>query len=201
MFKQINNYLDTMTVNMTVAKKDGKIIVSVIPNMFSMENEVNKSIPPFIVSGTADELDTKFAEAFEQAAIHLTKMDSELNTWKKQADDAKLKSTAAKTITDEKNKKDAASKKDAAEKVKKGDEFFNKKEYDRAVAYYKSALSVTPTDASILTKCNKAESLSGSIGMFSAVEDIVTVPEEFEEVPFDEEDDDKMFDNEDNTNN
>lgn len=200
MFKQLNNYLDTMTVNMTVAKKDGKIIVSVIPNMFSMEDAVNKSIPPFIVSGTVDELDTKFAEAFEQAAIHLTKMDSELNVWKKQADDAKLKSTAAKTITDEKSKKDAANKKDAAEKVKKGDEFFNKKEYDRAVAYYKSALSVTPSDASILAKCTKAESLSGSIGMFSEVEDIVTVPE-LEEVPFEEDDDDKMFDNEDNTNN
>ena len=178
---------------MTVVKKDGKIIVSVIPNMFTMEEAVNKSIPPFIVTATADELDAKFAEAFEHAAIHLNAMNNELTNWKKQADEAKLKSESAKKLKDEKDKKDAASKKEAAEKVKKGDEFFDKKEYDRAVAYYKSALSLTPNDAAILAKCTKAESMTKGVDMFSAIEDTVAVP--FEE------EDDEMIEDEFNTDN
>lgn len=196
MFKQLEDHLNVMTVNMTVAKKDGKIIVSVIPNLFKGEESVNKSIPPFIVSGSADELDAKFAEAFSQAATHMNQMSNDLETWKKQADEAKMKSESAKKIKDEKDKKDAANKKEAAEKVKKGDEFFNKKEYDRAVAYYKSALSLTPSDASILAKCTKAESLTKGVDMFSAFE--APAEPELEEVPFDEEDDDKMIENEDN---
>ena len=189
MLGQISQYLDSMTVNLTLAKKDGKIVVSVIPKMFNMEDSVANAIPPFIVTATAEELDQKFAEAFVIAAKSLVQIETDLNAWKKQADEAKLKSESAKKIADEKKKKDDANKKEASEKVKKGDEFFEKKEFDRAVAYYKSALSLTPGDASILAKCQKAESQTKGFDMFSTVQDACTVP-------FDEEDDDKMIEEE-----
>lgn len=53
MFKQIESLLDNMDLTFTIAKKDDKISVSVLPR----PKKTSAVIPPFVAIGTAEELD------------------------------------------------------------------------------------------------------------------------------------------------
>ena len=84
MFKELYHHLSKLKVNITIQESTtpGEIIVSCIPTLKKGEKAVNKAIPPFTVNGTPEELDSKFAEAFNTAAEYLVGKANDMEKWK-----------------------------------------------------------------------------------------------------------------------
>jgi len=80
-FKAINETMDGYDLSMTISKKNGVITVMVMPKPTSKLVKLEKVVP-LVISGTAQELDEKFAEEILSAGRAITGAVSSIGQFK-----------------------------------------------------------------------------------------------------------------------
>lgn len=106
-FKKINELLgEGCTLVMNVAKKDGKLVIGVLPGNPLVKDAGAKNIAPLNISGTADELDEGFLEAIAGPISRVTGLLVDMASFEKGEQEAKAKSEMVKKQQEEKKRKE-----------------------------------------------------------------------------------------------
>lgn len=171
LFKTLSDVLgDGCTVNLTIAQKDGKMTVSVLPGNNIVKDTAKNNIIPLTVTGNPDELDAGFAALIAKPVAKATGLLSNMADYEKAADEAAAKSKmeADKKATEEKVKKEFAAWMALAETNLKENKF------NDALTCAGQAEKIAKDDASktqVAQFRTKVEEASGVNSMFGAIAD------------------------------
>lgn len=109
LFKTLSEVLgDGCTVNLTIAQKDGKMTVSVLPGNNLVKDSAKNNIIPLTVAGAPEELDAEFVALIAKPIEKATGLLSNMAEYEKAAAEAAAKSKmeTEKKAAEEKARKD-----------------------------------------------------------------------------------------------
>ena len=132
---------------------DGRLVVSTAARNTEVKDSAKDIIPPFVVSGTPEELDAEFVQVISEPVSKATGLQTSMKTFEASMATAAAKSKAA---DEEKKTKKLLYDKAMAEGKKQEDA----KNYDEAIKSYEKALaSAVPADTSkvkaAIERCKK----------------------------------------------
>ena len=113
-FSQLAELIEGADLNINISKKEGIVMVSVLPKSKAKDKALNL-IKPLIMSGTADELDKGFIEAITRPVTEAKGFMHNVSEFEKSIEEARKKSEIEKQKAD-KVKAEKASLAKAAEK-------------------------------------------------------------------------------------
>jgi PRTRC genetic system protein E len=139
-FMQINQMMNqAVDVTLVIRKKEGQLMVSVMPKSNGLKDEAQNHIVPLTVTGTPQELDMGFLQTICQPIQRATGLLTNMSQFEQQADKAAVNSKAEKEKKD-KEAKEAKEKKEKFDKLmKKASELEAEQKYADTIANLKQA--------------------------------------------------------------
>ena len=173
-FATIAPFLGSMNLTLTVAKGSGDtVIVSLLPQPRIKDN-AKESVQPMVIRGTIEELDEEFFNAIKEPMTKVTGIVIEIDNFEKGAEKLAEDNKAKDAI-----KAEAKKNKDKADKiVKKAEELFEAKDYDKAEKELAKAIALTPGTPAINKRSNsindakEALKPKDQVDIFSAIEEV-----------------------------
>ncbi len=143
MYQMMNQSID---ITLVVRKKEGQLMVSVLPKSNGLKDEAQNHIVPITMTGTPQELDMGFMQGICQPIQKAARLLTNMKLFEEQADKASANSKAAKEQKD-KAAKEAKEKKDKFDKLmKKATELETEQKLNEAITTLKQAKSFAATD-------------------------------------------------------
>lgn len=144
MYQMMNQSID---ITLVVRKKEGQLMVSVLPRSNGLKDEAQNHIVPITMTGTPQELDLGFMQGICQPIQKAAGLLTNMKLFEEQADKAAANSKATKEQK-EKAAKEAKEKKEKFEKLmKKADELETEQKLNDALNTLKQAKAFATTDA------------------------------------------------------
>ncbi len=144
MYQMMNQSID---ITLVVRKKEGQLMVSVLPKSNGLKDEAQNHIVPIILTGAPQELDMGFMQGICQPIQKATGLLTNMKLFEEQADKAAANSKATKEQK-EKAAKEAKEKKEKFDKLmKKADELETEQKLNDALNTLKQAKAIATTDA------------------------------------------------------
>jgi PRTRC genetic system protein E len=173
-FATIAPFLGSMNLTLTVAKGSGDtVIVSLLPQPRIKDN-AKESVQPMVIRGTIEELDEEFFNAIKEPMTKVTGIVIEIDNFEKGAEKLAEDNKAKDAI-----KAEAKKNKDKADKiVKKAEELFEAKDYDKAEKELAKAIALTPGTPAInklsnsINDAKEALKPKDQVDIFSAIEEV-----------------------------
>lgn len=173
-FATIAPFLGSMNLTLTVAKGSGDtVVVSLLPQPRIKDN-AKDSIQPMVIRGTIEELDEEFFNAIKEPMTKVTGIVIEIDNFEKGAEKLAEDNKAKDAI-----KAEAKKNKDKADKiVKKAQELFDTKDYDKAEKELAKAIALTPGTPAInklsnsINDAKEALKPKDQVDIFSAIEEV-----------------------------
>jgi len=173
-FATIAPFLGSMNLTLTVAKGSGDtVIVSLLPQPRIKDN-AKDSIQPMVIRGTIEELDEEFFNAIKEPMTKVTGIVIEIESFEKGAEKLAEDNKAKDAI-----KAEAKKNKDKSDKiVKKAQELFEAKDYDKAEKELAKAIALTPGTPAInklsnsINDAKEALKPKDQVDIFSAIEEV-----------------------------
>ena len=73
MFKELASMLgENDTLNIIITRKGEKLIMSILPKVYKVKDDIQKKISPFTISGTPEELEEGFINAISSPIQKVT---------------------------------------------------------------------------------------------------------------------------------
>lgn len=120
MFKKIASMLgDNDTLNITIARKGDKMIVSILPKVHKVKDDIQKKITPLVLSGTPDELEEGFIDAISSPIQKVTGLLANAREFEKSVEKATV---SGKPSPDPRKKEEEGRKAKYNEAIKRADE-------------------------------------------------------------------------------
>ena len=165
LFKTISEILSENCDTIIVVRKNanGQMAVSTSFKNNDVQDQAKNAIPPFVVTGSAEELDNEFTDLIREPLEISSGLQTSMKQFEASAKAAKAKSAAA---SEEKKKTDEAAKaaKEHFDKLlKSAKEAEGKKNFSAAKKLYNEALAATENNAlksqakAGIERCEKAE--------------------------------------------
>lgn len=175
MFKDLEKLMgENSSLNITIAKSNEQITVSVIPKVASSD-EATKKISPLVLKGTAEEMDDNFIDAISEPIEKTIGFLDNVVEYEKSLEEAKAKSKIEEDKKKENKEKEDKRKKELekAEKLIK-EEYFDKAEKIvndvlKEMANNKKALELKKT-------ITEAKVGKGQTDIFGATEEPIVEP-------------------------
>lgn len=168
-FKLLEQFLDGVNVNMTIAKNGEQLTVSILPQP-KCKDEAKKGIAPILLKGTAEELDKEFHVLIQKPLEKISGITANIVNFEESAEKMAKESKAAEAL-----KEQARKDKEKAEKlVVKAKEYLEKKEYDKATFQVNEALKLADKLASAIHLKDEIESekkKNAQVDIFSVIEE------------------------------
>lgn len=118
-FTQVNSIMNQgVDITLVIRKKDGQLIVSVMPKINGLKDEAQNHIVPLTVTGTPEELDIEFLPTIYKPLQKTVGLLSNMSQFEQQADKAAANSKAQKEL-ENKMAKEGKEKKDKFDKYMK----------------------------------------------------------------------------------
>ena len=173
-FATIAPFLGSMNLTLTVAKGSGDtVIVSLLPQPRIKDN-AKDSVQPMVIRGTIEELDEEFFNAIKEPMTKVTGIVIEIESFEKGAEKLAEDNKAKDAI-----KAEAKKNKDKSDKiVKKAQELFEAKDYDKAEKELAKAIALTPGTPAInklsnsINDAKEALKPKDQVDIFSAIEEV-----------------------------
>lgn len=173
-FATIAPFLGSMNLTLTVAKGSGDtVVVSLLPQPRIKDN-AKDSMQPMVIRGTIQELDEEFFNAIKEPMTKVTGIVIEIDNFEKGAEKLAEDNKAKDAI-----KAEAKKNKDKADKiVKKAQELFDTKDYDKAEKELAKAIALTPGTPAInklsnsINDAKEALKPKDQVDIFSAIEEV-----------------------------
>ena len=173
-FATIAPFLGSMNLTLTVAKGSGDtVIVSLLPQPRIKDN-AKDSVQPMVIRGTIEELDEEFFNAIKEPMTKVTGIVIEIDNFEKGAEKLAEDNKAKDAI-----KAEAKKNKDKSDKiVKKAQELFEAKDYDKAEKELAKAIALTPGTPAInklsnsINDAKEALKPKDQVDIFSAIEEV-----------------------------
>ena len=173
-FATIAPFLGSMNLTLTVAKGSGDtVIVSLLPQPRIKDN-AKESVQPMVIRGTIEELDEEFFNAIKEPMTKVTGIVIEIESFEKGAEKLAEDNKAKDAI-----KAEAKKNKDKSDKiVKKAQELFEAKDYDKAEKELAKAIALTPGTPAInklsnsINDAKEALKPKDQVDIFSAIEEV-----------------------------
>lgn len=159
-FKELATFLEEgCDINITVRKVADKMVACVSYNNTNVKDEAKRMIPPFTVSGTAEELDEEFVNVIKEPLQKSQGLQTSMKEFEAAMEVAKANTKAAAEAKKKENdakKKEADAEKRKKEEYKKhldaGNKLKNDKKWKEAIKEYQAALPyATDTEKANLT--------------------------------------------------
>ena len=173
-FATIAPFLGSMNLTLTVAKGSGDtVIVSLLPQPRIKDN-AKDNVQPMVIRGTIEELDEEFFNAIKEPMTKVTGIVIEIESFEKGAEKLAEDNKAKDAI-----KAEAKKNKDKADKiVKKAEDLFEAKDYDKAEKELAKAIALTPGTPAInklsnsINDAKEALKPKDQVDIFSAIEEV-----------------------------
>lgn len=137
MFKEFASMLgDGDTLNITIKKKEEKLIISIVPKVYKVKDDVHNKISPLVVSGTPEELEEGFIAAISSPIQKVTGLLANAKEFEKSAEKA---ATNGKTSPDPKKKEEEERKAKYNKAIKQADDLEKAGKLREAVAALEDA--------------------------------------------------------------
>lgn len=144
MYQMMNQSID---ITLVVRKKEGQLMVSVLPKSNGLKDEAQNHIVPITMTGTPQELDMGFMQGICQPIQKAAGLLTNMKLFEEQAEKAAANSKATKEQKD-KAAKEAKEKKEKFDKLmKKADELEAEQKLNDAMNTLKQAKAIATTDA------------------------------------------------------
>jgi PRTRC genetic system protein E len=183
-FKLLEEYLDNTNLNIVIAKNDGVLSVSVLPQP-KCKDDALKTLKPILLTGTAADMDAEFHQIIQKPLSMVAGIVSNVASFEESTEKAAAETKEA-TAKKDKEKKD---KEKAEKKVEKAKEYLEKKDFDKAMFSTNEALKLSPNLSSALkikTEIEAAQAANNQVDMFGGVEEPKAEPTSMKEVGVDE---------------
>tara|TARA_R110000787_G_scaffold71266_4_gene158704 strand:- start:1773 stop:2471 length:699 start_codon:yes stop_codon:yes gene_type:complete len=173
-FATIAPFLGSMNLTLTVAKGSGDtVIVSLLPQPRIKDN-AKDNVQPMVIRGTIEELDEEFFNAIKEPMTKVTGIVIEIESFEKGAEKLAEDNKAKDAI-----KAEAKKNKDKADKiVRKAEDLFEAKDYDKAEKELAKAIALTPGTPAInklsnsINDAKEALKPKDQVDIFSAIEEV-----------------------------
>ncbi len=144
MYQMMNQSID---ITLVVRKKEGQLMVSVLPKSNGLKDEAQNHIVPITMTGTPQELDMGFMQSIYQPIQKVAGLLNNMRLFEEQVDKAAANSKAIKEQKD-KTAKEAKEKKEKFDKLmKKATELETEQKLNEAITTLKQAKSYATADA------------------------------------------------------
>lgn len=168
-FKLVSeNLLDGQQINMTIRKKGDRLVASITADSKGVKDSAVKDIPPMVISGTVQEFEEGFGEAFKPIS-HTLSLMTELKEYEASIEEARKNTEMAKKAKDKENEEA----KKFAEALELARKLKNEHKFSEAKQVLEKAIKMPGSDSKkiedLLADISKE---SGAGSLFGGVEDL-----------------------------
>lgn len=178
MFKELASMLgENDTLNIIITRKGEKLIMSILPKVYKVKDDIQKKISPFTISGTPEELEEGFINAISSPIQKVTGLLTNTREFEKSAEKATV-SGNSKSAPDSKKKEEEERKTKYNEATKRADELEKAGKLREAVIALEDANKyASGNHSAIQGRIDKLNKILNKPSLFGTEEELLPVEE------------------------